>query len=83
MVEIKKTNSTPTFLFQFLPSQLLAKKELKCFLLQKKPKELEGTFGMPAGDFLNPTLADNTAGNYHKENTVMKQEGPITTSLLY
>ena len=38
---------------------------------------------MPAGDFLNPKLADNTAGNYHKENTVMKQKGPITTSLLY
>ena len=37
---------------------------------------------MPAGDFLNPKLADSTAGNYHKENTVMKQKGPITTSLL-
>jgi hypothetical protein len=49
-------------------------------LLQKKPKELEGSFGMPAGDFLNPLLADNTTGNYLKKNIVMKQWSLITTS---
>lgn len=50
IVEIKKI-AAPLLIS---PPQLLAKKEFKCFLLQKKLKELGGSLGMPAGDFLNP-----------------------------